>query len=136
LAVWAVLRGVKLEIRGIGHLVYKESNRLEAITDNLKGIGIDCRILSKEKTTEKHDNLAPDAVLQILPTQAWVDHVQQRGREQRLKFRSFQDHRMVMAMSMLALPGWELEFDDAGVVTKSYPLFWEHWKILGYELTP
>lgn len=136
LSVWAVLRGVKLEIRGIGHLVYKESNRLEAITNNLKGVGIDCRILAKEKTTDKSDNPATDAVLQILPTQPWEDHVQQRGREQRLKFRGFQDHRIVMAMSMLALPGWELEFDDAGVVTKSYPLFWEHWKILGYELTP
>jgi 3-phosphoshikimate 1-carboxyvinyltransferase len=49
-------------------------------------------------------------------------------------FRSFGDHRMAMAMSMLAMPGWDIALDDARVVAKSYPTFWEHWRALGYEL--
>jgi 5-enolpyruvylshikimate-3-phosphate synthase len=41
---------------------------------------------------------------------------------------------MVMAMSMLAMPGWDIALDDARVVSKSYPTFWEHWRALGYDL--
>ena len=135
LAVWAVLRGLKLEIQDIGHLVHKESNRLEAITHNLQSVGIECHILTKETHGDLADVEAGDTVLQILPTQPWVDHLQSSVPQRLLEFRSYQDHRIVMAMSMLALPGWDLTFDDAGVVAKSYPLFWEHWKILGYEWT-
>jgi len=123
LAVWAVLRGLRLEIRGVGHLAYKESNRLQALCDNLQGVGIQCRVIHGE-----------EIVLLVDPDRPWAQQLEGDRRPERGSFRSFDDHRMVMAMSMLAMPGWDIAFDDARVVSKSYPTFWEHWRALGYDL--
>ncbi len=123
LAVWAVLRGLRLEIRGVGHLAYKESNRLQALCDNLQGVGIQCRVIHGE-----------EIVLLVDPDRPWAQQLEGDRRPERGSFRSFGDHRMVMAMSMLAMPGWDIAFDDARVVSKSYPTFWEHWRALGYDL--
>jgi len=123
LAVWAVLRGLRLEIRGVGHLAYKESNRLQALCDNLQGVGIQCRVIHGE-----------EIVLLVDPDRPWAQQLEGDRRPERGSFRSFGDHRMVMAMSMLAMPGWDIALDDARVVSKSYPTFWEHWRALGYDL--
>ena len=123
LAVWAVLRGLRLEIRGVGHLAYKESNRLQALCDNLQGVGIQCRVIHGE-----------EIVLLVDPDRPWAQQLEGDRRPERGSFRSFDDHRMVMAMSMLAMPGWDIAFDDARVVSKSYTTFWEHWRALGYDL--
>ena len=123
LAVWAVLRGLRLEIRGVGHLAYKESNRLQAICDNLQGVGIQCRVIQGD-----------EIVLLVESDQPWALHLEGHHRPAMGSFRSYGDHRMVMAMSMLAMPGWDIALDDARVVAKSYPTFWEHWRALGYEL--
>ena len=123
LAVWAVLRGLRLEIRGVGHLAYKESNRLQALCDNLQSIGIQCRVIHGE-----------EIVLLVEPDRPWAQQLQGDHRPEMGSLRSFGDHRMAMAMSMLAMPGWDIALDDARVVAKSYPTFWEHWRALGYEL--
>ena len=123
LAVLAVLRGLRLEIRGVGHLAYKESNRLQALCDNLQSIGIQCRVIHGE-----------EIVLLVEPDRPWAQQLQGDHRPEMGSLRSFGDHRMAMAMSMLAMPGWDIALDDARVVAKSYPTFWEHWRALGYEL--
>lgn len=123
LAVWAVLCGLRLEIRGVGHLAYKESNRLQALCDNLQIIGIQCRVIHGE-----------EIVLLVEPDRPWAQQLEGHHRPGMGSFRSYGDHRMAMAMSMLAMPGWDIALDDAGVVAKSYPTFWEHWRALGYEL--
>jgi 3-phosphoshikimate 1-carboxyvinyltransferase len=107
----------------VGHLAYKESNRLQALCDNLQGIGIQCRVIHGE-----------EIVLLVEPDRPWAQQLQVEHRPEMGLFRSYGDHRMVMAMSMLAMPGWDIALDDARVVAKSYPTFWEHWRALGYEL--
>lgn len=123
LTVWAVLRGIRLQIRGVGHLIYKESDRLQALSENLQGMGVPCRVLRDE-----------ELVLMVDPAGPWSKPREGEHRSGMGAFRSYGDHRMVMAMSMLALPGWNVFLDNARVVTKSYPNFWEHWGALGYEL--
>jgi 3-phosphoshikimate 1-carboxyvinyltransferase len=46
---------------------------------------------------------------------------------------TYQDHRMAMAFAPLALKT-SLIIQDAEVVSKSYPTFWEDLKSIGFQL--
>lgn len=48
---------------------------------------------------------------------------------------TYNDHRMAMSFAPLSLLLNELEIEDANVVSKSYPLFWEHLKQIGINQT-
>ncbi|MDR2118548.1 MAG: 3-phosphoshikimate 1-carboxyvinyltransferase [Tannerellaceae bacterium] len=51
--------------------------------------------------------------------------------------RTYEDHRMAMAFAPLVLIRRQgLEISRPGVVTKSYPAFWEHLKAAGFGITP
>lgn len=47
---------------------------------------------------------------------------------------TYKDHRMAMAFAPLAaiLPTQRIDIDDPGVVSKSYPSFWEHLRQIGF----
>lgn len=47
---------------------------------------------------------------------------------------SWQDHRIAMAMSLLAAVGYQLYLDTPKVVAKSYPAFWEDLAKFGFQL--
>ena len=47
-----------------------------------------------------------------------------------MKILTYQDHRMAMAFACLAVKT-NLEIDDSGVVSKSYPEFWDHLASIG-----
>ncbi len=49
---------------------------------------------------------------------------------------TYQDHRMAMAFTPAAMCISGLVIDDPGVVSKSYPSFWEDLKIAGFEISP
>jgi len=89
-------------IRGAAELRVKESDRIAAIVQNLRLLGIQCE--------ELPDGLrvtgAPGAPL--------------RGRVQ-----TFGDHRIAMAFATLgAVSGGQIEVDDPACVEISYPAFW------------
>jgi 3-phosphoshikimate 1-carboxyvinyltransferase len=44
---------------------------------------------------------------------------------------TYNDHRMAMSFATLSLLLDEVIIEDANVVSKSYPLFWEHLKCIG-----
>ena len=46
---------------------------------------------------------------------------------------TYKDHRMAMAFAPLALK-YPIVINDPGVVSKSYPLFWEHMQKCGFEI--
>ncbi len=48
-------------------------------------------------------------------------------------FPTYEDHRMAMAFAPLAMFG-KIEVEEATVVEKSYPLFWEDLGVLGFEV--
>ena len=59
--------------------------------------------------------------LSLLPPKNIAEHI---------KIETYNDHRMAMAFAPLALMV-PLEIEDAEVVAKSYPDFWEDFKKLG-----
>ncbi len=95
-------------IRNVAHLRIKESDRLEALAHNLAKTG--CR-------TE----LLPDGIRiepGAMPVGAKID------------FKTFDDHRMAMSMSLHELAGIEVALDNPGCVAKSFPRFFEEWKLV------
>ena len=104
--------GQKVEVNGIQHLKIKETNRIEALRAELSKIGV---------------------VIEITPNSikvcSGIDEEDFRG-----EIQTYQDHRMAMAFATLAIPLREIEIENPEVVRKSYPLFWEQLKKLGFKL--
>ena len=84
-----------------GELRVKESDRIRAVVDNLRRLGVDAEEL-------------PDG-MRITGSQAELSgHVVTHG-----------DHRLAMAFGILgAMPGNRITIDDPGCVSVSYPTFW------------
>jgi 3-phosphoshikimate 1-carboxyvinyltransferase len=96
---------------GIEHLEWKESKRITALQTELQKVGLR---LIYEHSILRFDQSA------MLPA-SYVD------------FCSHGDHRIVMALSMLALKGWQIQFDETDCVKKSFPDFFDQLKTLGFE---
>jgi 3-phosphoshikimate 1-carboxyvinyltransferase len=88
-------------ITDAGELRVKESDRIRAVVDNLRLLGVDAEEL-------------PDG-MRIIGSQApLAGHVVTHG-----------DHRLAMAFGILgAVPGNRIAIDDPGCVSVSYPTFW------------
>ncbi|MEG6617265.1 3-phosphoshikimate 1-carboxyvinyltransferase [Peptococcaceae bacterium 1198_IL3148] len=96
------------EIYNAGRLRIKESDRLAAMAENLTRIGV--------AVTEKQDGLV---IRGGKPLQGGVVN-------------GFGDHRIVMSMAIAAmLCQHELIIEGAEAINKSYPQFFEHYKMLG-----
>ena len=50
--------------------------------------------------------------------------------------RTYEDHRMAMAFAPLALIIPEMEIEEAMVVEKSYPAFWDDLVSVGFKTEP
>ncbi|WP_309672320.1 3-phosphoshikimate 1-carboxyvinyltransferase [Gemmatimonas sp.] len=88
-------------ITDAGELRVKESDRIRAVVENLRRLGVDAEEL-------------PDG-MRIVGSQASLSgHVVTHG-----------DHRLAMAFGILgAIPGNRITIDDPGCVSVSYPTFW------------
>ena len=106
LAVTCYCLGVKTRIINLGPQRVKESNRLENIAKELNKMGKRC-------FTDK------DSLI-INPSQ-----VNKFGK---LSFSSYNDHRMVMALSAVSLIAEKIEFDNVSCVDKSWKNFFEDMK--------
>ncbi len=47
---------------------------------------------------------------------------------------TYHDHRMALAFAPMALAGYKLRINDAMVVSKSYPGFWDDLRKVGFEV--
>lgn len=84
-----------------GELRVKESDRIRAVVENLRRLGVDAVEL-------------PDGMRIIGSQAALSGHVVTHG-----------DHRLAMAFGVLgAMPGNHITIDDPGCVSVSYPTFW------------
>ena len=95
-------------VRGAEELRAKESDRITAVVDNLRAIGVEAEEL-------------PDGFIV-------------RGSDRPLagRVRTHHDHRIAMAFGVLgALPGVDLEIEAPDVVDVSFPGFWETVQNLG-----
>ena len=102
-AVLALFADGPCTLSGLHHLAHKESDRLAVLRDNLARLG--ARHTSSE------------GALTIVPPP--------RGAAHGGTIRVENDHRMAMAFAVagLVIPG--VTIDDPGVVSKSYPRFWD-----------
>ncbi|MGL1893952.1 MAG: 3-phosphoshikimate 1-carboxyvinyltransferase [Spirochaetaceae bacterium] len=90
------------KLTGVGRLIYKECNRLEAVVSGLKRMGLDSHY--------DDDNLYIEGNKEIL-----------KG----AKIDSFNDHRIAMSFAIAGLAVEKQEIDGSKCVAKSFPNFWE-----------
>lgn len=111
-AVTCALKGIDFSGKGLDNLVIKETNRIKAVEEQLKKLGL--------KITT---NLSEEwQYVQTGQVNAGVH-----------EFETYNDHRMAMSMSLIASQQ-SLTILNPMVVNKSYPEYWKHFSLLGYKL--
>ncbi|UJH92759.1 3-phosphoshikimate 1-carboxyvinyltransferase [Antarcticibacterium sp. 1MA-6-2] len=108
IAVTCLALGVECELKGLHTLKIKETDRLQALKNEMEKFGAKVIITNDSLHLKPIENLSSGVTVA-----------------------TYNDHRMAMAFAPLALR-IPLEIEDAGVVSKSYPEFWEHLEKLGF----
>lgn len=104
--------GIAAKLNGIENLIHKETNRMQAITNEISKMGT-AVALNKSSIT-------------ILPnTNPEISN---------LTFSTYEDHRMAMAMAPLAIKFSHIFLDEVNVVSKSFPAFWNVLKNCGFTV--
>jgi len=110
IAVTCLGLGIGCELKGLHTLKIKETDRLVALKNELEKFG------AKVSISHESLSLAPCAIL-----------------NKNVEIETYNDHRMAMAFAPLALKV-PLVIKDAGVVSKSYPEFWEDLESIGFSI--
>lgn len=103
--------GVYCELTGLHTLKIKETDRLQALKNEIEKMGGRVEIT--------------DESIKVYPSETFRSDV---------KIATYNDHRMAMAFAPMALKV-PLEIEDAGVVSKSFRGFWEQMEKLGMRCT-
>lgn len=103
--------GIACDLSGLHTLKIKETDRLEALKEELSKLGADIDVTNEtlhlKASTKIKENIA---------------------------IATYNDHRMAMAFAPLALRV-PIKINDANVVTKSYRSFWKDMQQIGIKLT-
>ncbi|WP_396158515.1 3-phosphoshikimate 1-carboxyvinyltransferase [Flavobacterium sp.] len=102
--------GIGCHLTGLHTLKIKETDRIQALKTELEKVGAKVSITENSLTLEPSDTINPD-----------------------IKIKTYQDHRMAMAFAPLALKT-PLIIEDAEVVSKSYPTFWDDLTKIGFTI--
>ena len=105
--------GSQFKFTGLASLKIKETDRIEALKKELKKVGY--------VIYDENDN-----------TLIWDGETCEPSME---PIDTYEDHRMALAFAPLAFKFPELEINDPGVVSKSYPHYWEDLKKVGFEIS-
>lgn len=103
--------GKKFVITGLSTLPIKETDRLAAMQTELGRLGYSLRVIN-------NDTLAWDGT--------------RCEREQNPVIATYHDHRMAMAIAPLTAVTGDMEIENPGVVSKSYPDYWNQLSFAGY----
>ncbi len=103
-AVAAAAAGVRAILKGVSNIALKESDRMEAITTELRRMG------GNVNTTGEELHILP---AELRPTEP---------------VRTYGDHRIAMAFAPLRLRFPDLQIENPEVVGKSFPEFWEEFE--------
>lgn len=104
--------GISCDLTGLHTLKIKETDRLLALKNELGKLGASIRVTDKSLHLEARK----------------VDIVEN------VAIDTYHDHRMAMAFAPLGLCV-PIEINDADVVSKSYPTFWEDLQTLGFTVS-
>lgn len=102
--------GISCSLTGLHTLKIKETDRLQALQNELTKLGAEISITGNSLYLESR---------KTLNSGIFID--------------TYNDHRMAMAFAPLALHT-SIGINDAGVVSKSYPDFWDDLKTLSFEI--
>ena len=103
--------GIGCHLTGLHTLKIKETDRLEALRIELTKLGATISVTNDSLTLVASDK---------------INH--------NIKIATYNDHRMAMAFAPLALKV-PIVIENAEVVSKSYPDFWEDLKSLGFKIS-
>ncbi len=112
LAVWLCLLGVPYRLEGLHTLRIKETDRIAALQSELLKLGY---------VVEAGDDFM-----------AWSGQTAAVAAAPRIA--TYHDHRMAMAFAPAAVKFPGLVIENAGVVSKSYPQFWQHLAQCGFSV--
>ena len=113
LVVMLCLMGRPFRITGLRTLRIKETDRLEALRIELRKLGYVVKVEGDDAISWHFETTEAEASPHIC---------------------TYHDHRMAMAFAPAAIRFPGLIIDDAQVVSKSYPLFWEHLRQAGFKI--
>ncbi|MBR0036564.1 MAG: 3-phosphoshikimate 1-carboxyvinyltransferase [Bacteroidales bacterium] len=114
--------GIGFHMKGLHTLRIKETDRLKAMHDELQKFGVQVEVIGDDEMIYTPANSLPSAGMNPLDVQV---------------FATYKDHRMAMALAPLSAAVRESVYvDDPGVVSKSYPDFWEHLKQVNFQVEP
>jgi 3-phosphoshikimate 1-carboxyvinyltransferase len=103
--------GIGCYLTGLHTLKIKETDRLEALRIELTKLGANISVTNDSLTLVASNSIIPN-----------------------IKIATYNDHRMAMAFAPLALKV-PIIIENAEVVSKSYPDFWEDLKSLDFNIT-
>ncbi|MFZ4671741.1 MAG: 3-phosphoshikimate 1-carboxyvinyltransferase [Flavobacterium sp.] len=102
--------GIGCHLTGLHTLKIKETDRLEALKTELSKLGALVSVTYNSLTLKPSNHINPNCSI-----------------------KTYQDHRMAMAFAPLALKT-SIIIEEAEVVSKSYPTFWEDLKRIGFNI--
>lgn len=100
--------GIGCYLTGLHTLKIKETDRLEALKNELTKLGANVSVTNDSLTLEPSEKI-----------------------NENVNIKTYQDHRMAMAFAPLALKV-PIIIEEAEVVSKSYPTFWDDLKSVGF----
>lgn len=111
IAVTCFVLGMPCDLTGLHTLKIKETDRLVALKTEIEKLGGSVEITDKSLHLKTSKGIKP-----MVP------------------IATYNDHRMAMAFAPVALKQ-SIIIEDAGVVSKSYPTFWDDLKAIGFQIT-
>ncbi len=112
IAVTCFGSGIGCHLSGLHTLKIKETDRLKALYTELSKLGANISVTDKALTLEPSDRIDPSIAIAI---------------------DTYNDHRMAMAFAPLAMKT-SIIINDAEVVSKSYPDFWNDLRDLHFSI--
>lgn len=114
-AVIASAMGITTLFNGVHTLYIKETNRVDALKNELQKFGTEVKI-------NNHN------CIEIVPS------AKHRTAQQPIEINTYNDHRMAMAFTALTMCKDSIIIDNPDVVKKSYPAFWSDLKSVGFVI--
>ncbi|WP_339893173.1 3-phosphoshikimate 1-carboxyvinyltransferase [uncultured Algibacter sp.] len=121
IAVTCFALGMPCDLTGLHTLKIKETDRLVALKTEIEKLGGEVEI------TDKSLHLKPNELFS-----GGMSSPPSEGLGEAIS--TYNDHRMAMAFAPLALKT-SIVIEDAMVVSKSYPTFWNDLESIGFEIT-
>lgn len=100
---------------GLHTLRIKETDRVLALKNELEKIGVNIEILNDESV-----EITPSPIPVIPSSTCYI--------------KTYEDHRMAMAFSALAIKLKSISIEEPNVVKKSYPYFWNDLEKVGFKI--